>query len=100
MASPQVAGLAALLYGALGGNRSSANAQLIRNASAKEQIYEILHVIFKRWRWIAVLFFLVAVPGIVLTALEGKRFAAKAFNVSSSLPMATPPPMYSNGRFA
>ena len=61
-------------YGGGGGD----GGDLFRSASAKEQVYEILHVIFKRWKWIAGLFFAVALPGLIATAQQGKRYAARA----------------------
>lgn len=61
-------------YGGIGGDGGPST----RGPSAKEQIYEILHVIFKRWKSIALLFLAVALPGVVMTASQGSRYAAKA----------------------
>lgn len=48
-----------------------------RRATAKEQLFEILHVAFKRWRLIAGLFFAVALPGILATLSKGPHYEAK-----------------------
>ncbi len=61
-----------------GGDGSGGGGEILRSPSAKEQLYEILHVVFKRWRWIAALFLAVALPGVVMTASQGRRYAAKA----------------------
>ena len=44
--------------------------------SVNEQIREILHVIFKRWRLVAALFLLVALPGLLLSAMRKPAFIA------------------------
>src|SRR5690349_10975030 len=40
-----------------------------RTASAKEQVYEILHVLFKRWRQIALIFAIIFIPFLLLTTV-------------------------------
>jgi len=55
-----------------------------RDVSAKEQLYEVLHVVFKRWRLIAGLFIAVALPGIMVTASQDRRFAASGKVLISS----------------
>jgi succinoglycan biosynthesis transport protein ExoP len=48
----------------------------VRSATAKEQLFEILHVVFKRWRLIAGLFVVVALSGLLAVLSRGPRFAA------------------------
>ena len=48
-----------------------------RSATAKEQFFEILHVVFKRWRLIAGLFAVVALSGLLAVLSRGPQFAAK-----------------------
>jgi len=47
-----------------------------RSASAKEQLFEILHVVFKRWRLIAGLFAVVALSGLLAVLSRGPQFSA------------------------
>lgn len=49
---------------------------VLRSATAKEQLFEILHVVFKRWRLIAGLFAVVALSGILAVLSRGPQFAA------------------------
>lgn len=49
----------------------------VRSASAKEQLFEILHVVFKRWRLIAGLFAVVALSGLLAVLSRGPQYAAK-----------------------
>jgi len=44
--------------------------------TVNEQIREILHVIFKRWRLVAALFLLVALPGLLLSVVRKPAFIA------------------------
>ena len=44
--------------------------------TVNEQIREILHVIFKRWRLVAALFLLVALPGLILSAMRKPAYVA------------------------
>src|SRR5690242_11330627 len=46
--------------------------------SGNEQFRDILHVIFKRKRWIAALFLAVALPGLVITAIRKPSYLASA----------------------
>ncbi len=46
--------------------------------NVNEQIREILHVLFKRWRLAAILFLAVALPGLALTALRPRSYVASA----------------------
>lgn len=48
------------------------------SASTSEQLREILHVIFKRKRWIGALFLAVAVPGLIATLLRKPSYTASA----------------------
>ncbi len=48
------------------------------SASTSEQMREILHVIFKRKRWIGALFLAVAVPGLIATLLRKPSYTASA----------------------
>jgi len=48
----------------------------LRSASAKEQLFEILHVVFKRWRLIAGLFAVVALSGLLAVLSRGPQFSA------------------------
>jgi len=47
-----------------------------RSATAKEQLFEILHVVFKRWRLIAGLFAVVALSGLLAVLSRGPQYAA------------------------
>jgi uncharacterized protein involved in exopolysaccharide biosynthesis len=47
-----------------------------RSASAKEQLFEILHVVFKRWRLIAGLFAVVALSGLLAVLSRGPQYSA------------------------
>jgi uncharacterized protein involved in exopolysaccharide biosynthesis len=49
----------------------------VRSVTAKEQLFEILHVAFKRWRLIAGLFAVVALSGLLAVVSRGPQFAAK-----------------------
>ena len=49
----------------------------MRSATAKEQLFEILHVVFKRWRLIAGLFAVVAISGLLAVLSRGPQYAAK-----------------------
>ena len=51
--------------------------QQAQGASAKEQVFEILHVVFKRWRLIAGLFAVVALSGLLAVLSRGPQYAAK-----------------------
>jgi uncharacterized protein involved in exopolysaccharide biosynthesis len=44
--------------------------------SVNEQIREIMHVIFKRWRLVAVLFLLVSLPGLLLSVMARDSYIA------------------------
>jgi uncharacterized protein involved in exopolysaccharide biosynthesis len=48
-----------------------------QGASAKEQVFEILHVVFKRWRLIAGLFAVVALSGLLAVLSRGPQYSAK-----------------------
>jgi uncharacterized protein involved in exopolysaccharide biosynthesis len=48
-----------------------------RSATAKEQLFEILHVVFKRWRLIAGLFAVVALSGLLAVLSRGPQFVAR-----------------------
>jgi uncharacterized protein involved in exopolysaccharide biosynthesis len=49
----------------------------LRSASAKEQLFEVLHVVFKRWRLIAGLFTVVALSGLLAVLSRGPQYAAR-----------------------
>ena len=49
----------------------------VRSVTAKEQLFEILHVAFKRWRLIAGLFAVVALSGLLAVVSRGPQYAAK-----------------------
>jgi uncharacterized protein involved in exopolysaccharide biosynthesis len=49
----------------------------VRSITAKEQLFEILHVAFKRWRLIAGLFIVVALSGLLAVVSRGPQYAAK-----------------------
>jgi uncharacterized protein involved in exopolysaccharide biosynthesis len=51
--------------------------QQAQGASAKEQVFEILHVVFKRWRLIAGLFAVVALSGLLAVLSRGPQYSAK-----------------------
>jgi protein tyrosine kinase modulator len=51
--------------------------EAVRSISAKEQLFEILHVAFKRWRLIAGLFAVVALSGLLAVVSRGPQYAAK-----------------------
>lgn len=53
-------------------------------ATAKEQLYEILHVAFKRWRMIVALFAAVSIPGALMTCTSKTRYAARGKVLISS----------------
>ncbi len=55
-----------------GGGRDTA----VRSVTAKEQLFEILHVVFKRWRMIAGLFVVVALSGLLAVLARGPQFLA------------------------
>lgn len=48
-----------------------------RSATAKEQLFEILHVVFKRWKLITGLFAVVALSGLLAVLSRGPQFAAR-----------------------
>jgi uncharacterized protein involved in exopolysaccharide biosynthesis len=48
----------------------------VRSATAKEQLFEIMHVVFKRWRLIAGLFAVVALSGLLAVLSRGPQYAA------------------------
>lgn len=48
----------------------------VRSVTAKEQLFEILHVAFKRWRMIAGLFLVVALSGLLAVLARGPQFLA------------------------
>jgi len=58
------------------GNGSGVTELQVRSASAKEQLFEILHVVFKRWRLIAGLFAVVALSGLLAVLSRGPQFSA------------------------
>jgi uncharacterized protein involved in exopolysaccharide biosynthesis len=58
------------------GNGKGGHDILVRSATAKEQLFEILHVVFKRWRLIAGLFAVVALSGLLAVLSRGPQFAA------------------------
>jgi len=59
------------------GNGNGAHELHVRSASAKEQLFEILHVVFKRWRLIAGLFLVVALSALLAVLSRGPQFSAK-----------------------
>jgi uncharacterized protein involved in exopolysaccharide biosynthesis len=65
-------------YGNGNGNRNgNGNGHETRSATAKEQLFEILHVVFKRWRLIAGLFAVVALSGLLAVLSRGPQFVAR-----------------------
>lgn len=58
------------------GNGNGNGPHELRSASAKEQLFEILHVVFKRWRLIAGLFAVVALSGLLAVLSRGPQFSA------------------------
>src|SRR5262245_55965615 len=50
----------------------------VHGATAKEQLFEILHVVFKRWRLIIALFFVVAISGLLAVLAREPRYMARA----------------------
>jgi uncharacterized protein involved in exopolysaccharide biosynthesis len=54
------------------------------SASGNEQLRDILHVIFKRKQLIGLLFLAVALPGLITTVLQKKRYVASAKVMISS----------------
>jgi succinoglycan biosynthesis transport protein ExoP len=68
-------------YGGGGGGNGNGNGNgnghpEARSASAKEQLFEILHVVFKRWRLIAGLFAVVALSGLLAVLSRGPQYSA------------------------
>lgn len=59
------------------GDGGGANELQVRSASAKEQLFEIMHVVFKRWRLIAGLFAVVALSALLAVLSRGPQYAAK-----------------------
>jgi uncharacterized protein involved in exopolysaccharide biosynthesis len=47
------------------------------HVTAMEQLYEILHVLFKRWRWVVGLFVLVSLPGLAATCARSPIYSAQ-----------------------
>lgn len=64
-------------YGNGNGNGSGNGGHETRSATAKEQLFEILHVVFKRWRLIAGLFAVVALSGLLAVLSRGPQFLAR-----------------------
>lgn len=64
-------------YGNGNGNGGNGHGPEARSATAKEQLFEILHVVFKRWRLIAGLFAVVALSGLLAVLSRGPQFAAR-----------------------
>lgn len=60
-----------------GGNGNGNGQHEPRSATAKEQLFEILHVVFKRWRLIAGLFAVVALSGLLAVLSRGPQFVAR-----------------------
>ncbi len=48
----------------------------VRSATAKEQVFEVLHVIFKRWRLIVGLFAVIALSGLLAVLARGAQYMA------------------------
>jgi uncharacterized protein involved in exopolysaccharide biosynthesis len=48
------------------------------SATAKEQLFEVLHVVFKRWRLITALFLVVAISGLLAVLAREPRYMARA----------------------
>ncbi|MBX3027534.1 hypothetical protein KF840_21770 [bacterium] len=59
------------------GNGNGNGSHEARSATAKEQLFEILHVVFKRWRLIAGLFAVVALSGLLAVLSRGPQFVAR-----------------------
>lgn len=59
------------------GNGNGNGPQEPRSATAKEQLFEIMHVVFKRWRLIAGLFAVVALSGLLAVLSRGPQYAAR-----------------------
>ncbi len=59
------------------GNGNGNGPQDPRSATAKEQLFEIMHVVFKRWRLIAGLFAVVALSGLLAVVSRGPQYAAR-----------------------
>ncbi len=59
------------------GNGHSNGDVALRRATAKEQLFELLHVVFKRWRLIAGLFCAVALTGLITTLSRSATYSAK-----------------------
>ncbi|MGH7788196.1 MAG: GumC family protein [Candidatus Binatia bacterium] len=60
-----------------GGNGNGNGPEPLRSASAKEQLFEIMHVVFKRWRLIAGLFAVVALSGLLAVLSRGAQYSAR-----------------------
>jgi uncharacterized protein involved in exopolysaccharide biosynthesis len=65
----------------------------VQSASAKEQLYEVLHVFFKRWRMIVGLFVAVVLPSLLITLSRGANYTAtgKVLIVSDRAQMTIQP---------
>jgi uncharacterized protein involved in exopolysaccharide biosynthesis len=50
----------------------------VHGATAKEQLFEVLHVVFKRWRLITALFLVVAISGLLAVLAREPRYMARA----------------------
>jgi uncharacterized protein involved in exopolysaccharide biosynthesis len=59
------------------GNGNGNGHEAARSATPREQLFEVVHVVFKRWRLIAGLFLAVVIPGLVVALSSGKRYTAK-----------------------
>ncbi len=60
-----------------GGGNGNGHGPEARSATAKEQLFEILHVVFKRWKLITGLFAVVALSGLLAVLSRGPQFAAR-----------------------
>ena len=63
--------------GGNGNGHGPGGGDVVRSVTAKEQLFEILHVAFKRWRLIAGLFAVVALSGLLAVVSRGPQYAAK-----------------------
>jgi uncharacterized protein involved in exopolysaccharide biosynthesis len=64
-------------HGAGGNGAGGGGRELhVRPATAKEQIYEVLHVVFKRWRMIVGLFAVAALSGLLAVLARGPQYLA------------------------
>ena len=59
-----------------GGGHGRGAGREVRSATAKEQVFEVLHVVFKRWRLILGLFAVVALSGLLTVMARGPQYMA------------------------